>query len=245
MIHSSFTRGMDSFYRALPYRGRRALRAAANPSRYRRLQQMRRNIRRGYSLEGFDKHECIFVHIPKCAGISIAKSLFGNLGGGHYTIRRYQLIFNETEFEQYFKFTFVRNPWDRLVSAFCFLRNGGINQRDGRWAARHLGRFDDFNEFVCRWVNPRNIYRGIHFVPQFEFLRVSDETPAVDFVGRFENIESDFQQIAERIGLRPSLSKHNSQSARQDYRAFYSDEAAEIVANAYATDIDLFGYKFK
>lgn len=244
MIHSSFSRGMDSFYRTLPYRGRRALRAAINPSRYRRLQRMRRNDRNGYSLDGFDQHACIFVHIPKCAGISIASSLFGNLAGGHYTIRRYQLIFSEAEFERYFKFTFVRNPWDRLVSAFHFLKKGGVNQRDAQWAARQLGEFADFGDFVRRWINSRNIYRGIHFIPQFEFLRVAGSAPKVDFVGRFENLEEDFQHIAQTIGAESVLAKRNSRSVGRDFREYYEDDTVQIVADAFATDIELFGYTF-
>ena len=76
------------------------------------------------SLQGFDKHRCIFVHIPKCGGISVGRALFGTYYGNHMNALTYQLIFDKSTYDAYFKFTFVRNPWSRLFSAFHFLRNG-------------------------------------------------------------------------------------------------------------------------
>ncbi|HTL74630.1 MAG TPA: sulfotransferase family 2 domain-containing protein, partial [bacterium] len=78
----------------------------------------------------FDQHRCIFVHVPKCAGISLVKSLFGDFDCGHTNLRRYQIMFAPAEFNGYFKFTIVRNPFDRVVSAFLFLKKGGVNEKD-------------------------------------------------------------------------------------------------------------------
>lgn len=89
-----------------------------------------RQIYNNYSYKPLDNLKCIFVHIPKTAGISISRSIFGNLGGGHTKIRDYELIFSAKDFNNYFKFTFVRNPWDRIFSAYRFLKNGGINEED-------------------------------------------------------------------------------------------------------------------
>jgi len=63
----------------------------------------------------FDRYQCIFVHIPKTAGVSICRSLFENLAGGHTTIAKYQIIFSKKEFDRYFKFTFkigVKSTFD-------------------------------------------------------------------------------------------------------------------------------------
>ena len=82
-----------------------------HPTRFGRLQRLRKTVSpSGYSYSGFDRLQCIFVHIPKCAGVSIASSLFGNLGGGHATLSEYRLVFDCREFNRYFKFAVVRNP---------------------------------------------------------------------------------------------------------------------------------------
>ena len=73
-------------------------------------------------LKVFDKKKCIFFHIPKTAGISLVKALFGDLDWGHRDVKYYRNVFNKKKFDSYFKFTFVRNPYDRLFSAYSFLK---------------------------------------------------------------------------------------------------------------------------
>ncbi len=91
------------------------------------------------------------MHIPKTAGISVAESLFGYLPY-HYTLSDYKLIYGRRTFRQYFKFAFVRNPFDRLFSAYRFLMKGGWNEGDRRWAEENIARYDSFAEFVERWL---------------------------------------------------------------------------------------------
>ncbi len=86
-----------------------------------------------YSIEQMYARGCIFIHIPKCAGVSVCQSLFGNLGPGHLTLRQHQEVLDSRTFDSMFKFSFVRNPWDRLVSAFYFLKQGGYNEADANW----------------------------------------------------------------------------------------------------------------
>ena len=99
----------------LPYNLRRRIFKYFKPQRYKRFNLKLNSVDiNNTSFIGFRKLQTIFVHIPKAAGISINKSLFNNLGGGHIPLINYQLIFPKEEFENYFKFTIVRNPWDRL-----------------------------------------------------------------------------------------------------------------------------------
>jgi hypothetical protein len=200
----------------------------------------------GYTLKSFDEHQCIFVHIPKCAGVSVSKSLFGNLGAGHHGIATYQQIFSESEFNEYFKFTFTRNPWDRLVSAYLFLKQGGFNDKDRQWANRNLAPFKDFESFVRQWVNRENIHLWPHFRPQYEYLLTQDGVPAIDFVGRYENLEKDFIHVRERLGINSALLELNrSQNKTEDYRLHYCSETTkQIVADTYKEDIDFFKYDF-
>jgi hypothetical protein len=231
----------------LPYGARRRAFRTLSPKTYRRFQAMRHiETARGRSLKPFDDHRCIFVHIPKCAGISVSRTLFGNLGGAHLTVPHYQLIFSEREFEEYFKFTFVRNPWDRLVSAFRFLKRGGVNPGDWAWARDNLGRYDGFDEFVRRWVNRRSVHRWKHFVPQHRFVcEPGDEVTRVNFVGYFENLGEGFEHVRRRLGVPTRLKHLNPTRGRSlDYRDAYTAETRDIVAEVYAEDIRIFGYDF-
>lgn len=204
----------------------------------------RRETATGYSLKPYDDCRCIFVHIPKCAGVSVAGALFGNLGGGHLTFDDYTRIFAPGEVLSYFKFTIVRNPWDRLVSAFHFLRAGGFGEEDRAWADANLTRFADFGEFVREWVNPENVWKWHHFRPQYHYVREKEDRVRLDFIGRFETIDADFEQIARRLG-RPSRMAVTNRSERGSYRGYYTPREAGIVADVYAEDIALLDYRFE
>ena len=78
----------------------------------------------------FEEKKCIFFHIPKTAGISVSTALFGNVKWGHRNVAFYKSHFGEKFFNSLYKFSFVRNPYDRLYSAFTFLKNGGMNNQD-------------------------------------------------------------------------------------------------------------------
>lgn len=204
---------------------------------------------KGYSYKPFDQYQCIFVHIPKTAGVSISRTLFGNLCGGHDSIKRYQLVFSKREFDSYFKFTVVRNPWSRIFSTYNFLRRGGMTERDRKWAAENIVPYRDFGDFITRWLKRSNIHQYIHFVPQHEFLRVPhNQHLAVDFVGVFENIQDDFQRITNRLFANTNLTlRHEITTAsnhKLDYCDFYTNETRDIVADVYKEDVELFGYNF-
>lgn len=207
------------------------------------LQKLRTSNTTSYSLKSFDKYKCIFVHIPKTGGISVVNSLFGNLGGAHVPIRKYQFIFSKSEFNTYFKFAIVRNPWDRLVSAYTFLMNGGLNEKDKSWAEKNIKKFQNFEDFVKWWVCRENIYSYVHFVPQHEFICIKPLRPSVDFIGYLEDYTNDFNKIKRLLGVEGELQKLNV-SKRRDYKEYYNDATLQIVADAYRDDINLFGYDF-
>jgi Sulfotransferase family len=193
----------------------------------------------------FDQHRCIFVHSPKCAGLSVVKSLFGDFDCGHTSLKRYQIMFAPAEFRSYFKFTFVRNPFDRLVSAYLFMQKGGINEKDKRWAQRKLSGYKDFSAFVKNWVTPFNVERALHFRPQTKFICLGRRPPALDFVGYLENIKEDFGFVAKKLGIPAQLIETNRNAGREkDYRPYYTNETREIVARVYAEDLRLLGYTF-
>lgn len=232
----------------IPYEFRRLLYRITLPQSNKIFQKMRMKDAdtNEYSLKPYDEYKCIFIHIPKCAGVSLCKSLFGNLAGSHLSVARYQLIYNKEEFDAYFKFTFVRNPWDRLVSAYFFLKRGGFEEKDKIWAKKNLSKYTDFDSFVHAWVNKKNIQKWNHFKPQYRWIcEPGSNIPKVDFIGYFENIEKDYSFVKSKIGSNSKL-KHYNRSARnkKDYREYYTEATKEIVADVYKEDIRLFGYEF-
>jgi len=215
-----------------------------HPDRFDRMQELRQGMtHQGYSYKPFDDLQSIFVHIPKCAGVSVSKTLFGGLAGGHMTLDGYLNVFEPQCILNYFKFSIVRNPWDRLVSAYFFLKNGGFNDDDKQWFNMELGNLPSFESFVNNWLNRTNIWKCQHFQPQYHYMIEKREKVKLDFVGFMENIEGDFQYIADRIGVKRNLANSNS-GAHDSYLGYYDETTRKIVADVYAEDIKMLGYNF-
>ena len=236
----------ETFFR-LPHDLRRVIYQATHSDEYRKWKR-RRSTSERYSYQAFDDLRAIFVHVPKAAGMSVARSLFGGYGGGHTTIAEYQLIFPKRNFDRYFKFTFVRNPWDRALSAYRFLSAGGMNDQDERFRARHLAEYSDFSDFVRRGLTRPTVLGYYHFAPQHHFLCAPGQTrPGVDFVGYFENIRNDFKTVSRRIfGEERDLPHENrtGTGVAMDHREAYTDETRRIVGEVYAQDVAMLGYDF-
>ncbi len=214
-----------------------------NPQEFRRLREVVHPSPKGdFSLRSFDRLHCIFVHVTKAAGTAVAKTLFGELPY-HYTAWQYRVIYGRRTFRRYFKFAFVRNPWDRLHSAYSFLASGGWNESDARWYEENLGHLSDFNSFVMDWLAPDRLHAHVHFWPQRDFLCDHRGRLLVDFLGHFETLHADFDHVARELGLTRSLARENA-SGKRDYRGVYTLEAREKVARLYAFDIRQFGYDF-
>jgi chondroitin 4-sulfotransferase 11 len=188
-----------------------------------------------------DQFKCIFIHIPKTAGTSIARTLF-NIYSRHVPYFEYEKA-NPRKFARYFKFAFVRNPWDRLLSAYLFLKKGGMNDADRTWTAKNLSQFENFEQFVLEWVTEENVWSWVHFMPQHYFICDSSGSIKMDFVGRMENLITDFTFVAHSIGSHAELSLLNK--TREDhYSRYYTNEMRAVVARVYMKDIDILNYAF-
>lgn len=202
-----------------------------------------RNREYVYSLKGFDEHKCIFIHIPKSAGVSINKELFGNLGGAHRSVRTYKRVFGPATFRKYFKFTFVRNPYSRLLSAYRFLKKGGFCDVDRQWAEENLSQYSSFREFVHDWLTEESVLTYNHFRPQFMFLCDRSYEPEVDFVGHFETLTDDFEVVCKRLNVDCELKEYNKGPEKNDHwSSFYTQAELDIVHHIYRKDFELFGY---
>lgn len=212
------------------------------------------NARRGeQDHKNFDDTQSIFIHIPKTAGMAVAEGLYGGWETsvypsskmGHASLRKYQWVFSPSEFHDYFKFAFVRNPWDRVFSAYSYLVRGGFNDEDMHWSETHIGNAS-FEEFVLKKIACEPvIFDKVHFIPQYSFLiSYTMRNYPLDFIGFFENLEQDFETLKARINPAAKLGWANRSTAPQSYRLHYNDEMRAVVGERYQKDIDLFGYNF-
>lgn len=189
-----------------------------------------------------NRHRCVFIHVPKTAGSSLVLSLFGE-GSRHVPYREYEIA-NPDKFRRYFKFAFVRNPWDRLVSSYFYLRDGGSGGQDQVWSTQNLANYPDFDSFVRGWLTKENIWSWVHFKPQHYFICDANLKLRMDFVGRMERINTDFRYVCERLNIATGLQRIKS-SDHHHYSEYYTDDLRERVASVYAEDIAIFGYRFE
>ena len=146
----------------------------------------------------------------------------------------------DKDISNYYKFSFVRNPWDRFVSLYFYCMTGSTMMQKNKNAKPVL----DFKSF-CKLVKS-GFYIGnsyvwnTHYQPQTNFI----DLPDIDFVGRFENIQHDFDIVCDKIGFKQQQLPHTNKSKHKHYTKYYDDETREIVAEKYAKDIEVFGYEF-
>lgn len=244
--HNKLTTLKTKVFWGLPYSARYHLNKTWNKSTFQRNQQIRKTQVNGdaSSLYGFDTLKCIYVHIPKTAGVSINKALFNNLGGIHRKIKDYSLIFNKREFYSYYKFCFVRNPYERIASAYFFLKKGGMHKNDHKWFEENISQYSSFNDFVKEWINEKNIYKQIHFIPQFEFITINGKIMVDDFY-KFEEMDKGFEEITKKLKLKnrtlPVLNK--SSRNKINYLEYYNEISIEKINKVYNKDFRLFEYQ--
>ena len=140
-------------------------------------------------------------------------------------------------FNSYYKFTFVRNPWDRAVSQFAYMQK----RPD---LMEFLGM--NFDTEFKSYLELIRLKKHVQWTPQVEFFLDQDGSVLVDRIGRLEAFNQDSSKIFEDLGLNPNiLPSHTNRSKRKSFSFYYSDqESIEMVADIFALDIDFLGYKF-
>ncbi|MEH6467611.1 MAG: sulfotransferase family 2 domain-containing protein [Porticoccus sp.] len=209
-----------------------------------RMQQKKIHNRRTSMPACFAAKKAIFIHIPKTAGQSICKNLFHVKSVGHMPYVWYQGIAPEQCLE-YFKFAIVRNPWDRVVSAYHYLLRGGAIKRDSG-LSEIIRKYEGFDDFVRKWMCKENIENHIHFIPQCYFIENQHGVIDIDYIGRFETLQSDINEIvgSNKGFLLPVILEEINSSSRGNYKDYYSPESKKIVEALYSRDINEFGYYF-
>lgn len=180
----------------------------------------------------------IFIHITKTAGTSIGNAI-GLPVKHHLTAKEVIAKIGKQKWNEAYKFTFVRNPWDKVVSLYEYRR-----RKDKTKIASDDISFTDWINLTLGQDNDPYYYNNVKsFQPQVDWLKDDEGTIAIDFIGKFESIRADFEQIRQTIGTRAEL-PHLNATKRSNYKDYYTDETRQIVASWYHEDIEAFGYTF-
>jgi Sulfotransferase family len=180
-----------------------------------------------------DQYKCIFVEVPKTGSTSI-RSIVGEPPKPHLNIWQIFSSVPVEKFTSYFKFGFVRNPWDRAVSLY--------ERREGLRLKSRMS-FDDFVDWM-KFASSTCMHPVPHRYQLDWFVSPHGDVLA-DFIGRYENLSADWDQIRARLGISQTLPSLNVNSERKrDYTSYYSQRTRQIVASRFAVDVEYFGYRF-
>jgi hypothetical protein len=142
-------------------------------------------------------------------------------------------------FDSLFKFAFVRNPWDLQVSSFHHIRRERPHLMNG---------IEDFEAFLRYKLDPDRPYQyhiDTSIELQSDYLIDLHGNVIVDFIGRYEHLQKDFDTACRKIGIpTPALPHKRMAKTRKPYQEYYNTDTAQLVANHFKPDIDMFGYTF-
>lgn len=206
----------------------------------------------------FHKHNSIFIHIPKAGGTSIENLLWPDVDsrgpeslwmgfvkpnynkyqtGGlqHLLAKQVREEVGAEVFEAYYKFTIVRNPWDKIISQFSYMQ-----------------RRKDLREFVGmkkstsfeKYLDLIQKKEHVQWKKQIDFITDDNGELLVNDVFKLENLNTEMPQLSSSLGIDTEVLPHHNKSVRKAYEDYYSIETKERVAEMYKEDIKYFNYQF-
>ena len=204
-----------------------------------------------------EKHNFLFIHIYKNAGTSITSALspFALSNGGwmaYKILKKLNIstpffdphpfpshikapdiidILGREKFASLFSFAIIRNPWDWQVSLYKYmLKEEAHFQHE---LVKELGSFEEYIKWRCK----------NDVTCQKDFIYSENNELLVNYVGRYENLESDFNKICDHIGISASLPRMNVSNTKP-YQEYYTEKTKDLVRQAYELDINTFDYSF-
>ncbi|CAI8944900.1 sulfotransferase family 2 domain-containing protein [Methylocaldum szegediense] len=212
------------------------------------------------------RYNFLFVHIAKTGGTSIRNALWRQKWTDPYRIPQFlcsklsamtghkigakfprhakiiaakEMLPREV-FEGLFKFAFVRNPWDLQVSSYHHIR------RERPHLITHIDSFEAFLRWKFDPARPPQYHADMSTELQSDYVIDLHGNTIVDFLGRYEFLVEDFDTVCKRIGIKTPKLPHSRKATdrRRDYREYYTDVTAQLVADHYRPDIERFGYRF-
>ncbi len=205
------------------------------------------------------RKEFLFIHVPKTAGTSIRAVLepYGgksgllnfmarqlenypglcNLSGlnaartydSHTTYRKISHILPAAVLDKAYTFAFVRHPFDRLYSFYLHT----AERKQHVWNAKILG-YGSFSNMIQH-------LNELQEPSQKSYLTDDAGTVKPDFIGRFENLEEDFQVVCERLDIPFNLPKKNARK-HKNWKDAFTEEDRQVAYDFYKEDFDTFDY---
>lgn len=209
-------------------------------------QEIKRKINIYRRRSFWSKERCIFIHVPKAAGTSISNALYGR-PLGHYSAMEIKSTFPGL-FDDSFKFSFVRNPWARVLSAYRFAKQGRTESMGIHLPEQYdIPEFRTFESFLMDWLPSQSLSScDPVFRPQIGFVLDHAGDVMVDYIGRVESLDSGIQEVECQLGRHLFVRHSNSTSSGSVYQSSYkSNEMIEMVAGIYREDITKFGYSYE
>nr|VFJ63312.1 MAG: Sulfotransferase family protein [Candidatus Kentron sp. FM]VFJ67741.1 MAG: Sulfotransferase family protein [Candidatus Kentron sp. FM]VFK17111.1 MAG: Sulfotransferase family protein [Candidatus Kentron sp. FM] len=211
----------------------------------------------------FDDRGAAYLVVSKVACTSIKHAIAGSYGISSETVMdihderlwHRELGASRGIPKNYFRFAFVRDPFDRLVSCYrdkiIFVGDGNDNTEVPYFENFSVNRIEagiGFGEFVEIVAKIDDAHADRHFKSQYAVL-YEKGNPLVDFIGKFETLAEDWDYIARRLDFNPILASLNDskgkkgQNIKRDYREYYTPEIADMVYARYQNDVHAFGYE--
>lgn len=186
------------------------------------------------------RRRAIFIHIPKTAGTAVLRCMGRRIFRDHCTWYEFY-AHHPARFAAWFKFSVVRDPWQRLLSFYRYMLAGGNGADDLAWRDLLRARYPHFEGFVMEYCTTERIHQHRMLWPQSLFIHSADGRLMVDRVLRFENLAEELPQLAGRLRpLRPLPPAPRPAGA--DWREQYNDAMIARVGGLYERDIRLLGY---
>lgn len=181
------------------------------------------------------KYKFISTHVVK-TGASTMQEVLGKYCDP--TVSKHETIYeiicrkNITDWENYFKFSFVRNPWDKVVSQYHFN------------AHQHYAEPVDFEKYVIDYYNGKPITTAKTAV-HWPWFMGANNTWLPDFIGRFDFFQEDFDKICEIVGLEQETLPIVNATKHEHYTTYYNDQTRKMIGEIFAKDIEIFGFTFE
>ena len=208
------------------------------------------------------KHKFIFIHIPRTAGTRVSKSICKRIGvknwkkfigepssliegkveengewvgNKHIRAKKLKKLVGGKVWKSYFKFSFVRNPWDRAISVYLHNRKN--------------------SKLKNVWPKSKKMFRialkakynllGSNSVQQIDYVTDDRNKVILDFVGKFENLSEDFKFVTKSIGISCKINRVYDSTGKKNHVEWYDESSKNVIRREKKDDINKFNYNFQ